>query len=128
MLGAAFWKATGERVLVVFALTLASTIGVGAEALDIRAIRWGEALTIAGVAAAGALVKCLLASQVGVKGSPGLVRDPAAVEPAAVDPDPVEPDPEPTNVHRRRAERADLAERLHQPGEHRRDPDLPPPR
>lgn len=80
MFTVAFLKATAERVVFVFAYTLVTSLFVGAEVLDIKAIRWGEALSLAGSAAALALVKCLLASQVGVKGSPGFVRDPAVPE------------------------------------------------
>lgn len=79
MFSVAFLKATAERVILVFAYTLATSLFVGGELLDIRAIRWGEALTMAGAAALAALLKCVIASQFGVKGSPGLVRDPAAV-------------------------------------------------
>lgn len=79
MFTVAWLKATGEKVVFAFAYTLAGTLFVGGELLDISAIRWGEALSMAGFAAVLALLKCVLASQVGVKGSPSFVPDPAAV-------------------------------------------------
>lgn len=104
MFTAAFWKATGERIIFVFAYTLITSLFVGAELLDISSIRWGEALTLSASAAGLALLKCLVASQVGVKGSPGLVADPAAA--------PADPVDELVRRDRRRAaHRADL-ERL----------------
>jgi hypothetical protein len=80
-----FWKATAERVVTAFAVSLISVLFVGAEVLDVTQIRWGQALGIAGGAALLSLLKGLVAGTgvIGPKGSPSLVRDPAAANPTA---------------------------------------------
>jgi len=84
MFTVAFWKATIERVVATFAVALISTIGVGAEVLDIRQIQWGQAFGIAGGAALLTLVKCIIAGTgvSGSKGSPSLVNEATSVLPA----------------------------------------------
>lgn len=110
---AAFWKATAERVIRAFALAFLATIGGGTVA-DVRAIDWRAALLVAALTAGlNLLVSLAAGAGIGPRGSPSLVRDPAAAAPA---------DPVVTLAdHDRRAQRADLAERLHQhePGQHR---------
>jgi hypothetical protein len=78
-----FWKATAERVVTAFAVSLISALFVGAEVLDVRAIHWEQALSIAAGAALLSLLKGLVAGTgvIGPKGSPSLVRDPAAANP-----------------------------------------------
>ena len=85
MYSVAFWKALVERVVTAFCVSLISVLFVGAEVLDIRAVRWGEALSIAAGAALLSLLKGIVAGTgvIGPKGSPSLVRDPAAANPTA---------------------------------------------
>jgi len=77
---ASFWKALAERVITAFCVSLISVLFVGAEVLDLRNVRWGEALSIAGGAALLSLLKGIVAGTgvIGPRGSPSLVRDPAA--------------------------------------------------
>lgn len=143
-----FWKATAERVIRAFALAFLATIGGGTVA-DVRAIDWRAALLVAALTAGlNLLVSLAAGAGIGPKGSPSLVRDPAAAGPVG---DPIDT----LADHDRRVQREDLVERLHgsrrtmggysagdktsaeldpppqswlqphQPGEHRRDPDLP---
>ena len=80
-----FIKALAERVLTAFAVSLISVLFVGAEVLDISKIHWGQALSIAGGAALLSLLKGIIAGTgvIGPRGSPSLVRDPAAANPTA---------------------------------------------
>jgi len=80
-----FWKALAERVATAFCVSLISVLFVGAEVLDITKIQWGQALSIAGGAALLSLLKGIVAGTgvIGPKGSPSLVRDPAAANPTA---------------------------------------------
>ena len=82
---AAFWKALAERVVTAFCVSLISVLFVGAEVLDLRNVRWGEALSIAAGAALLSLLKGIVAGTgvIGPRGSPSLVRDPAAANPTA---------------------------------------------
>jgi len=80
MFTASFVKALAERVITAFCVSLISTLFVGAEVLDLRQIDWPTALSIAGGAALLSLLKGVIAGTgvVGPKGSPSLVKDPAA--------------------------------------------------
>src|SRR5690349_11255141 len=80
-----FWKALAERVVTAFCVSLISVLFVGAEVLDVRSIKWGEALSIAGGAALLSLLEGIVAGTgvIGPRGSPSLVRDPAAANPTA---------------------------------------------
>jgi len=80
-----FWKALAERVITAFCVSLISVLFVGAEVLDLRNVRWGEALSIAAGAALLSLLKGIVAGTgvIGPRGSPSLVRDPAAANPTA---------------------------------------------
>jgi hypothetical protein len=80
-----FWKALAERVITAFCVSLISVLFVGAEVLDITKIQWGQALSIAAGAALLSLLKGIVAGTgvIGPKGSPSLVRDPAAANPTA---------------------------------------------
>lgn len=118
MLTAAFWRATLERVIRAFAVAFLAALGTS-ESLDLRAVDWKAALAIAGAAALiNLLVSLAAGAGIGPRGSPSLVRDPAAAGPVG---DPVDA----LADRDRRVQRADLDERLHMRGEHRRDPDLP---
>lgn len=79
-----YWVATAERVVRAFAVTLLATLGTGA-ALDLRDVDWRASLTVAGGAALlNLLVSVAAGAGIGPRGSPSLVRDPAAAAP--VDP------------------------------------------
>jgi len=82
---ASFWKALAERVVTAFCVSLISVLFVGAEVLDITKIQWGQALSIAAGAALLSLLKGIVAGTgvIGPRGSPSLVRDPAAANPTA---------------------------------------------
>ena len=73
-----FWKDTAERVVSAFVTSLLGVLGT-AEAADLHAIQWKQALIAAAVIAGLTLLKCLGAGTgvVGQKGSPSLVA-PAA--------------------------------------------------
>ena len=90
-----FWKDTAERVVSAFVTSLLGVLGT-AEAADLHAIQWKQALIAAAVIAGLTLLKCLGAGTgvVGQKGSPSLVA-PAA---PASDPAAGERLAEPTNV------------------------------
>jgi hypothetical protein len=79
-----FWKATAERVVSAFVLSLLGVLGT-VQAADLHSVRWGEILTAAGFTAGLVLLKCLAAGTgvIGPRGSPSLVRDPAAAGPTS---------------------------------------------
>lgn len=79
-----FWRATAERVLRAFAVAFVAALGTS-ESLDLRAVDWRADLAIAGAAALlNLLVSVAAGAGIGPRGSPSLVRDPAAAAP--VDP------------------------------------------
>lgn len=71
----AFWKDTAERVIVTFAevmlplVLVATSMGKGFDA-----VAWVTALSIAGLAAFAALLKCIIASMFGNPKSASLVK------------------------------------------------------
>lgn len=77
MFSRAFWVAAVERAVRAFAASLVSIWAVGSTALDIRAIDWGNALSVAGGAALVSLLLSLVATGVGSSASPSFVADPA---------------------------------------------------
>ena len=110
----AFLVPAAERTARAFAFSLASTLGM-AGVLDLREVRWGQALSIAAGAALLSALTSIVAGTgvVGPKGSPSLVADPnaAPAAPAAA--------AESHGHVRRVVSRADL---LPPPGGHRRPP------
>jgi len=69
---ASFWMAAGERVVRAFAVSMLSLLGAGV--VDIVNVPWTTDLSISGGAAVVSLLTSLVASQVGIKGSPSFLR------------------------------------------------------
>lgn len=67
-----FWKATGERLVRAFAVSMLSLLGAGV--IDILHVPWTTDLSISGGAAVASLLASLVASQVGDKGSPSFLK------------------------------------------------------
>jgi N-acetyl-anhydromuramyl-L-alanine amidase AmpD len=67
-----FWKATAERVVRAFAVSMLSLLGAGV--IDIVHVSWTTDLSISGGAAVASLLASLVASQVGAKGSPSFLK------------------------------------------------------
>jgi hypothetical protein len=67
-----FWKATAERLVCAFAVSMLSLLGAGV--IDIVHVPWTTDLSISGGAAVASLLASLVASQVGDKGSPSFLK------------------------------------------------------
>jgi hypothetical protein len=67
-----FWKATAERLVRAFAVSMLSLLGAGV--IDIVHVPWTTDLSISGGAAVASLLASLVASQVGDKGSPSFLK------------------------------------------------------
>lgn len=72
-LSAAFWKAAGERCVKTFAQSL---IAVGlAGATDLLGVDWGDALSIAGLAAVISILTSVASDAVTTSDGPSLVNE-----------------------------------------------------
>ncbi|MCW2767557.1 MAG: hypothetical protein JWO11_3516 [Nocardioides sp.] len=67
-----FWKATAERLVRAFAVSMLSLLGAGV--IDIVHVPWTTDLSISGGAAVASLLASLVASQVGDPGSPSFLK------------------------------------------------------
>ena len=68
-----FWKSAGERALRTFAQVLLSMIVVGETGfLDVD---WVQAGSVAGLAALASVLMSVVATGIGDKGTPSLVRE-----------------------------------------------------
>lgn len=67
-----FWKATGERLVRAFAVSMLSLLGAGV--VDIVHVPWTTDLSISAGAAVASLLTSLVASQVGDKGSASFLK------------------------------------------------------
>jgi N-acetyl-anhydromuramyl-L-alanine amidase AmpD len=67
-----FWKATAERLVRAFAVSMLSLLGAGV--IDIVHVPWTTDLSISAGAAVASLLASLVASQVGDKGSPSFLK------------------------------------------------------
>jgi N-acetyl-anhydromuramyl-L-alanine amidase AmpD len=67
-----FWKATGERVVRAFAVSMLSLLGAGV--IDIVHVPWTTDLSISAGAAVASLLTSLVASQVGDKSTPSFLK------------------------------------------------------
>lgn len=67
-----FWKATAESAITAFAASMLALLGAGV--VDILAVPWTTDLRISGGVALVSVLKSLVASQVGDKGSPSFLK------------------------------------------------------
>jgi hypothetical protein len=68
-----FWKGTAERAIKTAAQVLAAFLG--ADVADVFAVDWKRAAGVALAAAVVSVLTSVASSQVGVKGTPSLVRE-----------------------------------------------------
>lgn len=107
-----FWKDTAERAIRTFAQALIAILGAGA--VNILAVDWGQALSVAAGAALISVLTSIAASGFGDKGTPSLVTSPPVETPESLDaadvtitpragfvPDVVDADPDPADVRDR---------------------------
>lgn len=67
-----FWKATAENAITAFAASMLALLGAGV--VDILAVPWTTDLRISGGVALVSVLKSLVASQVGDKGTPSFLK------------------------------------------------------
>lgn len=67
-----FWKATAEQALTAFAASMLSLLGAGV--VDVLSVPWTTDLRVAAGVAVVSVLKSLVASQVGTKGTPSFLK------------------------------------------------------
>ena len=84
-----FWKAAGERALKTFAQVWAAVLAGPAVGdvigVDLLHVGWRDSVSFAAGAALLSLLASIASAQIGPKGSPSVVEDPAAAEAPAVE-------------------------------------------
>lgn len=76
MLTKQFWIDTAERAVRTFAQALLALLGAGA--VNILTVDWVQALSVSGGAALVSILMSIIASGVGLKGSPSLLPEAAS--------------------------------------------------